>query len=93
MVNVADGAKIDASGDSGGGKVEIGGGLHGQGDIANAQSTHVGKATIAANAITQGNGGTVSIWSQNSTSFDGAISAKGGAQSGNGGTAEPPAVR
>jgi filamentous hemagglutinin family protein len=87
-VNVADGAKINVSGDTGGGTVEIGGGLHGQGTIPNAQNVTVGNATITADAITKGNGGTVSVWSSGNTSFNGAISSRGGAQGGNGGQVE-----
>lgn len=87
-VNVSDGAKVNASGDMGGGTIEIGGGLHGQGAIANAQNTTVGNATITADAITKGNGGTISVWSTGNTSFNGSISARGGSQGGNGGQVE-----
>ncbi|MGO8711934.1 MAG: filamentous hemagglutinin N-terminal domain-containing protein, partial [Rhizomicrobium sp.] len=87
-VNVNNGATINASGAAGGGTVEIGGGLHGQGAIADAQTTNVGNATISANAIATGNGGSVTIWSNGTTNFSGSISAQGGAQGGNGGTVE-----
>jgi filamentous hemagglutinin family protein len=87
-VNVADGAKIDASGSAGGGTVQVGGGLHGEGTLAHAQNTNIGKATIVADATGKGNGGTVAIWSDGNTSFAGAISARGGAQGGNGGQVE-----
>ena len=87
-VNVADGAKIDASGNAGGGTVQIGGGLHGRGTLAHAQRTIIGGATIAADATGKGNGGTVAVWSDGGTSFAGSISAKGGAQGGNGGQVE-----
>ena len=87
-VNVTDGATIDASGDHGGGTVQIGGGLHGQGSIANAQTTNVGKASISADAITQGDGGKISLWSDGETTFSGNASAKGGAEGGNGGIVE-----
>ena len=87
-VNVSDGAKLDASGDSGGGKIEIGGGLHGQGMIANSQITNVGKATITVDAKTSGNGGSVAIWSNGQTTFNGNASAKGGVTGGDGGTVE-----
>jgi filamentous hemagglutinin family protein len=82
-------ARVDASGPAGGGTVRIGGGAHGQGTATTASTVTVAKgATIAANAITAGNGGTVTLWSQDHTSFDGAIEAKGGAESGNGGFIE-----
>ena len=45
QVAVADGAKIDVSGDAGGGTALIGGNLHGAGPEPNAQNTTVGKAT------------------------------------------------
>ena len=87
-VNVADNAVIDASGDQGGGNISIGGGLHGSGPYAPAQSTTVANATIHADAHTSGNGGTVSIWSSGSTQFSGTVTATGGSQSGNGGLVE-----
>ena len=87
-VNVANGANINASGDAGGGAIQIGGGLHGKGTIANSNTTNIGTATISANAITKGNGGTVAVWSNGITSYSGKISATGGAQGGNGGLVE-----
>jgi filamentous hemagglutinin family protein len=87
-VAVGDGAKIDASGDAGGGQVSIGGNLHGAGQLRNAQTTSVGNAVITADAVTSGNGGTVAVWSNGSTTFAGAVSAKGGARGGNGGQVE-----
>ncbi|MBS0277688.1 MAG: filamentous hemagglutinin N-terminal domain-containing protein [Proteobacteria bacterium] len=87
-VNIADGAKVDASGTAGGGTVQIGGGLHGQGTLAHAQTVNVGNATINADATNKGNGGTVAVWSDGNTNFAGNISARGGAQGGNGGQVE-----
>jgi filamentous hemagglutinin family protein len=87
-VNVINGATINASGDVGGGTIQIGGGLHGKGSIANSNATNIGNATISANAITNGNGGTVAIWSNGMTSFSGTVSATGGTQGGNGGLVE-----
>ena len=87
-VQVADNTKIDVSGDAGGGEVLIGGNFHGAGPQQNAQTTTVGKATISANAISTGDGGKVAVWSDGQTRFAGAVSAKGGAQSGNGGQVE-----
>ena len=43
---------------------------------------------IAADALTAGNGGTVVLWSTGLTQALGAIAARGGAQSGNGGSVE-----
>ena len=45
-------------------------------------------STIAANAITTGNGGDVVLWSGGQTNALGAINARGGAVSGNGGQVE-----
>jgi filamentous hemagglutinin family protein len=87
-VNVTNGATINASGDAGGGTIQIGGGLHGKGTIANSNATNIGSATISANAIVNGNGGTVAIWSNGTTNFAGTVSATGGAQGGNGGLVE-----
>jgi len=88
-VNVAGNTTIDASGDQGGGTIYVGGGPHGQGTAYTASTVTVSQgATIKANAIAQGNGGTVAIWSAQFTSFDGGIEAMGGAQGGNGGFVE-----
>jgi filamentous hemagglutinin family protein len=87
-VTVADNAVIDASGDQGGGTVSIGGGLHGSGAYQQAQNTDVGNATIHADATTNGNGGTIAIWSTGQTRFAGTATATGGSQSGNGGMVE-----
>ncbi|HEV2676330.1 MAG TPA: filamentous hemagglutinin N-terminal domain-containing protein [Aliidongia sp.] len=87
-VTLAATAKVDVSGGAGGGKVQIGGGPHGGGGVHHAQTTLVmGGAAINANAIHSGNGGTVSIWSDATTRFDGTISARG-AGTGNGGWVE-----
>ncbi|MGH7484620.1 MAG: beta strand repeat-containing protein, partial [bacterium] len=87
-VNVADNTTITASGYAGGGQVNIGGEAHGQGTLAHAQYVNVGNATITADAITNGNGGSVVLWSDGSTAFNGSISAQGGLLGGNGGFVE-----
>jgi filamentous hemagglutinin family protein len=87
-VNVVNGARIDASGDSGGGSVRIGGDFHGKGPLPDASQATIGAATIDVDAIHKGNGGTVAVWSNNDTNFSGTISAKGGARGGNGGYVE-----
>jgi filamentous hemagglutinin family protein len=81
---------IDASGDAGGGTVLVGGDYHGgNADIQNAQQTVIGAdGIIRADAGTTGDGGRVIVWSDESTKFLGSISARGGAQSGNGGFVE-----
>ncbi len=84
------GADIDASGDAGGGRVYIGGGVQGQdASIANASRVNVdADSTINADAINSGDGGEVVLWSDDATLFSGIISARGGAQSGDGGFVE-----
>lgn len=83
-------ARIDARGAVGGGRVAIGGGPHG-GDplVRNALSTNISAgAQIDASATDNGKGGTVSVWSDGTTNFDGTILAKGGANGGDGGWVE-----
>src|SRR5436190_144009 len=81
---------IDASGDSGGGTVLVGGDYQGGNpDIQNAQQTVIGSdGIIRADAGTTGDGGRVIVWSDESTKFFGSISARGGSQGGNGGFVE-----
>src|SRR5205814_4501252 len=88
-VGLFDGTRIDASGEAGGGTVLIGGNAHGSGPERNASQTIVAKdAAIDADAVATGDGGKVIVWSDRATKFHGAISARGGAASGNGGFAE-----
>ena len=58
-VNVLAGADLDASGSTGGGTIEIGGGSHGQGPLAHAQTANVGNANVTASAVLRGDGGNV----------------------------------
>ena len=83
-------ARIDASGETGGGEVLLGGGWQGKdASIRNAQNTEVQQgASIKANALGAGDGGTIVVWSDNTTTFYGDIEARGGEVSGDGGAAE-----
>ncbi|HYE85651.1 MAG TPA: hypothetical protein VEA16_04820, partial [Vicinamibacterales bacterium] len=82
-------ATVNASGDAGGGTVLIGGNFQGKGPEQNASRTYVGAdASINADAVTSGNGGTVIVWSDDSTKFYGSVSARGGHAGGDGGFAE-----
>ncbi|MBE9070418.1 hypothetical protein IQ260_27625, partial [Leptolyngbya cf. ectocarpi LEGE 11479] len=83
------GATIDASGANGGGTVLIGGDYQGQGPLPTAAFTQVDAATvITADALTDGNGGQVIVWADDTTHFSGQLSAQGGTTSGDGGFAE-----
>jgi len=80
---------IDASGINGGGTVLIGGTFQGKGIAPNALQTYVDASSkILANGLLVGDGGRVIVWSDRSTQFLGAIAAKGGDVSGNGGFVE-----
>jgi filamentous hemagglutinin family protein len=83
-------SRIDVSGTHGGGNVRIGGGFQGSdASLTNATKTTVdANTTINADATELGNGGVVIVWSDDTTSFAGNISARGGPQGGNGGFAE-----
>jgi len=88
-VGLFGGADVDASGAAGGGTVLVGGDQHGEGPLANAQATYVDpKAAIHADALQNGNGGTVVVWSNKYTNVNGTITARGGLQGGNGGNIE-----
>lgn len=91
-IHLASSAKVDVSGDTGGGNIMIGGDAHGAGPDMNATTTTVDNgATLIANALTQGNGGNIVVWANDNTQFDGNISAQGGPLGGNGGFAETSA--
>ena len=83
-------ARIDASGEAGGGTVLVGGDYQGANPgINNAFRTYVGEnVSIHADAITEGDGGKVIVWADDITRYYGNISARGGAQGGDGGFAE-----
>ncbi|OGA61903.1 MAG: hypothetical protein A3F77_18680 [Betaproteobacteria bacterium RIFCSPLOWO2_12_FULL_67_28] len=83
-------ARVDASGEAGGGMVLIGGDFQGKNpEVPNAYRTYFGpEAMIKADAISSGDGGKVIVWSDDATRAYGTISARGGAQGGNGGLVE-----
>jgi filamentous hemagglutinin family protein len=89
-VEIIDNALVNASGQTGGGKVMVGGDFHGtNAAIPDSASVFIGAdSVIKADAIQSGNGGKVAVWSDNGTLFYGSISAQGGAQGGNGGYVE-----
>nr|MDJ0555632.1 filamentous hemagglutinin N-terminal domain-containing protein [Microcoleaceae cyanobacterium MO_207.B10] len=80
---------INADGTNGGGQVLIGGDFQGNGIVPNSQQTFINNnSIISTDAINNGNGGRVIIWSDGITNFAGNISARGGQFSGNGGFVE-----
>jgi fibronectin-binding autotransporter adhesin len=91
-IKVTGNARLDVSGQNGGGEILIGGGQAGQliaANIANALTSWVDRdVVLLANAVTNGNGGRVIVWSDGMTQFSGSISATGGSLSGNGGFVE-----
>jgi filamentous hemagglutinin family protein len=83
------GANLNASGDTGGGSILVGGDFQGQGDLPTATKTIVdGDSVLTANAIVSGDGGKIVVWADDVTRFEGWASAKGGAVSGDGGLIE-----
>jgi hypothetical protein len=89
-VDLTGSAWVDASGSNGGGTILIGGDSQGKNlNVQDAETTNVGQdVIIRANAAETGNGGKVVLWANDTTGFYGSISAKGGANGGDGGTAE-----
>lgn len=83
-------ARVDASGQNGGGTVLIGGDYQGKNAaIMDAQQVYVGQdAKISADAIASGNGGKLIVWGNRTAQVYGSLSARGGALSGNGGFIE-----
>ncbi|MGB7428387.1 MAG: filamentous hemagglutinin N-terminal domain-containing protein, partial [Microcoleaceae cyanobacterium] len=88
IVGVIDG-KLDVSGSNSGGSIRIGGDYKGDGLVPNAIQTFVNNNSfISANAITDGSGGRVIVWSDENTHFQGNITAVGGSNTGDGGFVE-----
>ncbi|MBF2098145.1 MAG: CHAT domain-containing protein [Gloeomargaritaceae cyanobacterium C42_A2020_066] len=82
-------ATLDASGKQGGGTILVGGDFRGQGTTPTAQTTLISTdSQLRADALERGNGGKVIAWADGTTAFSGAISARGGAQGGDGGFVE-----
>ncbi|MCP4508120.1 MAG: hypothetical protein GY826_17255, partial [Fuerstiella sp.] len=89
-VGLFEDAHLSASGEMGGGKILIGGDFQGSNeDVPNSIMTFVDAGVlIEADAVAEGDGGTVIVWSDEVTSFSGQIEARGGADGGDGGFAE-----
>ncbi|MCH8313543.1 MAG: filamentous hemagglutinin N-terminal domain-containing protein, partial [Nitrospinae bacterium] len=82
-------AKLDASGDIGGGEILVGGDRLGEGELQNAKATFIGEdVSINADAITNGDGGKLIVFAEDSAKIYGNLFARGGSVSGNGGFIE-----
>lgn len=92
-VQIGSGATLDASGTYGGGTILVGGDKQGLNpEVVNAKTSYVDvTASIKADAVQNGNGGKVIVWADNATYAHGSISARGGADGGNGGFVETSA--
>ena len=81
--------RVEATGTLNGGQINIGGNYQGQGNLPNSSVTLVDQESqLIADSLTQGDGGTIVVWSDDRTAFAGDISAKGGSNGGNGGLVE-----
>ncbi|WP_428246136.1 filamentous hemagglutinin N-terminal domain-containing protein [Ferrovibrio sp.] len=91
-ISVAAGTSINVSGQAGGGQIALGSdgsGVRGRADGMWSDTVSVaGSAQLKADAIDNGDGGLVTVLSNDRTVFAGSISARGGANGGNGGFAE-----
>ncbi|MEM9803962.1 MAG: CHAT domain-containing protein, partial [Cyanobacteria bacterium P01_D01_bin.56] len=82
-------ATIRAEGITSGGQIYIGGNYQGNGPLPNATQTIVNAGTVLnADALEQGNGGEIIVWADNTTSFGGTATARGGHSRGDGGFIE-----
>lgn len=93
-IHLTETSRIDATGDTGGGTVRLGGDWQGGGTLRHAQEVHMDRgAAIDASAQSSGDGGTVVLWSSltqegANTVAHGRIHARGGAVAGDGGQIE-----
>lgn len=89
-VRLEEGARVDVSGDAGGGTVLVGGDYQGANpDVPNARDTFVAPGVnLVADARAFGDGGKVIVWADSRTRFYGHLSARGGEFGGNGGIGE-----
>lgn len=78
-IYVAGGARMDASGTTGGGDIYVGGGFQGRdAAIANADQVVIDDgAVLRSSAVNSGEGGRVIVWSDGDTLFRGNVEAEG----------------
>lgn len=82
------GARVDSSGQAGGGRVHVGGGWQG-GEGRRAREVDVDTGSrLHADALGRGDGGEVVVWADGRTGYAGTITARGGEQGGDGGRVE-----
>ncbi|MCZ6871567.1 MAG: filamentous hemagglutinin N-terminal domain-containing protein, partial [Gammaproteobacteria bacterium] len=87
-VGLVGNTRVDVSGGAGGGHVNVGGNFRGEGPLLNASRTLVGAdVSVLANALLDGDGGEIIVWSDDYTIFRGSLVGRG-AGSGSGGFAE-----
>jgi len=87
-ISVGENTLIDASGNAGGGQIAVGNDGTANGTWARESVTVAESATLKADALKKGDGGRVTVLAEKTTRFAGKISAKGGAEGGDGGFAE-----
>lgn len=90
VVQIGSAADISADGATGGGSIRIGGGFQGKdAEVMNAsEATFAEEATASANSIKSGDGGSIVLWADKKTVFEGSLSAAALGTSGNGGQVE-----
>ncbi|WP_158639330.1 two-partner secretion domain-containing protein [Elioraea rosea] len=89
QATVAQGARLDASGATGGGRIRVGGDVQGGGTTPRAERSVVAQgATIRADATDAGPGGSVVVWADDAAFVHGTITARGGPHGGDGGFVE-----
>ncbi|MDV3353029.1 CHAT domain-containing protein [Leptothoe sp. LEGE 181152] len=82
-------ASVDASGETGGGTVLIGGDQLGQGSVPNATTTFIDETSVVrADARDNGDGGKIVAWGTNLLRIAGQLFARGGNNGGDGGFIE-----
>ncbi len=89
-VELGSGASVDASGEDGGGTILVGGDERGANpDVLNATTTRLESGVeLTADGVTDGDGGRIVVWADDSTDVSATISARGGESSGDGGFIE-----
>jgi filamentous hemagglutinin family protein len=94
QVKVGTDARIDVSGAAGGGEIALGStGIAGAYAGKSYSVDVAAGAQLHADAIDNGSGGHVTMWSTDRTVFNGSLSARGGAQGGDGGFAEVSSLK